>query len=347
MIVYWALLAFFSAGALLGTRADQRSVRSIGPLFVLGLIAMVILIGLRWEVGADWRAYDYMFDRAARLNFWEAIAIGDPGYQIVNWVAAQAGGDVWLVNLLCAAIFTWGLARFCSVQPDPWTAMAVAVPYLVIVVAMGYSRQAVALGVLAAGIASFLRGTSVLKFAVYVFVAALFHRTAVVAFPLVALAAQRNRFINLLVAIAASVLLYDLFLGESMDEFVSRYIRTAYASQGAAIRVAMNLLVAGVFWMAAGRLGFQGDERKLWRNFSLAAVLMLALLLALPSSTAVDRMSLYILPLQVAVLGRLPTAFGGRGGTVAALGYSFLILFVWLNFAQHARYWIPYQFVPF
>jgi hypothetical protein len=68
----------------------------------------------------------------------------------------------------------------------------------------------------------------------------------------------------------------------------------------------------------------------------------------LPSSTAVDRVSLYLMPLQLAVLVR--AALLGRSrlpGTVAVLAFSFAVQFVWLNFADNARYWVPYRIYPF
>jgi len=65
------------------------------------------------------------------------------------------------------------------------------------------------------------------------------------------------------------------------------------------------------------------------------------------ASTAVDRMALYFIPIQMVVFSRLPyllsknispniTSYG------IILGYA-LVLFVWLNYASHAKYWLPYQ----
>ena len=66
----------------------------------------------------------------------------------------------------------------------------------------------------------------------------------------------------------------------------------------------------------------------------------------LPSSTAVDRLALYVMPLQIAVLSRAPIVFGARLGTILVLSYSLAVQFVWLNFATHAKFWIPYQAYP-
>jgi hypothetical protein len=73
----------------------------------------------------------------------------------------------------------------------------------------------------------------------------------------------------------------------------------------------------------------------------------LVFLVLSPSSAAVDRISLYLIPLQIAVLGRMPLIFKSRlFGTVMVTAYCFLVEFVWLNFAQFADLWLPYQFVP-
>jgi|GEM_PF-5594608 len=67
----------------------------------------------------------------------------------------------------------------------------------------------------------------------------------------------------------------------------------------------------------------------------------------LPSSTVVDRLALYILPLQLGILSRLPgTVIGPALGWGVVVVYSFLVQFVWLNYAAHANYWVPYQFYP-
>jgi EpsG family len=346
--IYWFLFAYFAVGAIIAGSFRSEANRQPSILFTAGAIIMAVLIGLRYQVGGDWLTYQFIYERAGPLDFFDAMSIGDPGYQAVNWLAYQLGGQVWLVNSICAAIFVWGLFRFCRTQPMPWLTVLVAIPYMVIVVAMGYTRQAVALGILMAGVAAFIRNPSPFLFGIYVVAAALFHRTAVVAFPVVALATERNRIINLLVVITAAYFLYDMFLGNAMDHFVDNYIRARYSSQGAAIRVAMNMVAAGTFWLVGrNRLKFTQLEWNLWRNFSIASVISLILLIIVPSSTAVDRMSLYLIPLQVAVLARVPMAFkSDLFGTVVIAGYCFIVELVWLNFAQFANLWVPYRFFP-
>jgi hypothetical protein len=100
--------------------------------------------------------------------------------------------------------------------------------------------------------------------------------------------------------------------------------------------------------MFKGKLGFELEEYRIWRNFALASLVFTILLFVLTSSTAVDRMSLYLMPLQIAVLTRVALLGESRiPGTTAVLVYLFTVQFVWLNFAEHAQYWVPYQIYPF
>lgn len=347
MLIYWALFGYFAVGALLSRPGEGQ--RRPKPLLVIGVIVTALLIGLRYEVGGDWPNYEYWFSFAGRGDLARVLKFGDPAYQVVNWAVQQLGFEIWLVNLVCGVIFTWGLYRLCKAQPEPWLAFAVAIPYVVIVVGMGYTRQGVALGILMAGLTAFQRSPSTLRFAAYVTFAALFHKTAVVAFPLVALANPRNRIINILIVIATSVLLYDAFLGDAMDDFIQNYIKTEYSSQGAMIRIAMDVAPAILLLTFRRRFDFTESELKLWRNFALAALTLPVWLALSPSSTAVDRIALYLLPLQIVVFSRVPgrlIATVPFGRAVVILG-AIMVQFVWLNFASHADHWVPYRFYPF
>ncbi|MBA3666261.1 MAG: EpsG family protein [Sphingomonas sp.] len=346
LVVYWLLFAYFALGAVLTTNRERDQDQT--PLFFFfGMLLILLAIGLRYEVGADWQTYEFLFSFARYASLGEMMEFGDPGYQFVNWLVRQIGLEVWLVNLICAGFFTWGLTRLARAQANPWLAVLVAIPYLVVVVAMGYSRQAAAIGVLMAGLAAVQQGASTLRFLAYVAVATLFHRTALVTIPLVIFAGNRTGFLNLVAGVAGSFVLYDLFLSDSVDVYVRNYVEAEYTSQGAAVRVAMSVIPAFLFFTLRRAFDFNLHADRLWRNFSLAAFGILILLFTLASSTAVDRLALYLIPLQVAVLPRTVRLFRGQEiGTFLVLAYSFAVLFVWLNFADHSKYWLPYRIYP-
>lgn len=346
MFAYWLLLGVFAFGSLAEQPYlhFQRRHRDIGLL--LATLLLALMVGLRFQVGGDWGSYLRKYHYFAYADFDRIFAPGDPAYYWLNWAGNQLGVGIWFVNLICALIFTWGLYRLAITQPSPWLTFVVAIPYLVIVVAMGYTRQAVAIGIVMSGLARFQAHGSVLRFTVYVVAAALFHRTAVVALPLVVLGGRRKLAINLLLAAAGTVALYDALLAPAMDRLVDNYVKVDQGSQGAAIRVAMSVIPAVIFFAIRDRLGFTPRERVVWRNFALGSLSSLVGL-ALFTSTAVDRLALYLLPLQIAVIPRLSSLLLSRKlGTVLVLIYAVAIQATWLTFANNANYWLPYQFYP-
>jgi hypothetical protein len=106
----------------------------------------------------------------------------------------------------------------------------------------------------------------------------------------------------------------------------------------------MSLLPALVFLLFKQWLGFTEAEGKLWRNFSLVSIAAAVALLLSPSSTAVDRIALYLLPLQFVVLARIAGTLLSRSfGSLLIAAYTAAVLYIWLNFAANAPSWVPYR----
>ncbi len=343
MLVYWFMFLFFAVGAIreqprpMGVRKAELPLR-------FGGVVLTCLIGFRYQVGSDWFHYQQIFHDSQYKNFPDLLLDSDPSFEFLNWLAQQAGLSMWAVNLAGAVIFTWGLIRFAESQSRPWLTVLVAIPYLVIVVAMGYVRQGIAIGIMLLAITSYMNSASVLRFAVYVAIAASFHKSAVVVLPFVALANDRGRWLNVTLVVISTILIYRLFVSSAVERLGENYLQAAAESQGASIRIAMCVLPAILFVLRKNYMEFTKIEGQIWRNFSFAAFIALAGLLVSPSTTAVDRISLYIIPLQLAVLSRPRATFLSEGmGTGAIILYSGLIQFTWLTFAIHSRDWIPYR----
>jgi hypothetical protein len=277
------------------------------------------------------------------------------------------------VNLIGGAIFAVGLVVFCVNQPRPWLALAVAMPYLVIVVGMGYSRQAIALGLEMLGLLS-LRNRSTLNFVLWTILAAAFHKTAVLLLPIAALAGSSNRYWTAAWVGLTGMVLYYLLLAKDADTLVANYVGGAMQSDGAAVRLLMNAVPASILLIWGSRFSFADSEAPLWRWIAIVSLSLLGLFLIMPSaSTALDRMALYLLPLQLVVFSRLPGVFGANGNvhqqvspsifsgssmgrltvqretpaiTVAVLLYYGFVQLIWLNFATNAYAWKQYRFYP-
>lgn len=311
-------------------------------------VLFTLMIGFRYQVGADWEAYLRHYAVALGVPLSEAIGTSDPGYALLNWLSGLVGGQVYLVNLVCGAIVMAGVIGFSRRQPLPWLALLVAVPYMIMVVSMGYTRQGVALGFELLALVALMDG-HVRRFVLLVAVGALFHKSALVLLPLALLASSRNRMWTLVWVGLTGLGLGVAILAEHYERLWQDFVVAQMVSEGGPIRVAMNALPAVLLLMFRKKLAPDENERRLWvwmAIFSLACIPLIGL-----ASTAVDRVALYFMPIQLYVFSRIHRLFTGRLFKSVAvvsviLGYG-LVQWVWLNHAGHAFAWLPYQFYPF
>ncbi|WP_275270447.1 EpsG family protein [Limnobacter sp. P1] len=351
LLTYWLLFALIAWMAISHMR-PHLAIHSYrdepwNVAWVNLFLILALLIGLRHEVGGDWETYleHIEYIQGEPLDqFW---LHGDPAYVLLNWVGANVFGGVYFVNFVCALLFSWGLITFCRAQPRPWLVLAVAVPYLITVVAMGYTRQGVAIGLAMLAMVA-LNERKFRGFLIWITFAALFHKSAVILMPLAIFSGAKHRWLVILGAGITGALLFTLLLQEALDGLVSGYIVDEYQSSGAGIRIAMNVLPAVVFLCFRKRFKLPEHQESFWTWMAVGALIFVVLLAVSPSSTAVDRVALYWIPLQLFVWGRLPDALGlpGRRNpiwVILVVAYSALVLLVWLFFAGHSFLWLPYK----
>jgi len=341
------MFLYAAAAAVVNWRAHGGH-RSSKVAWGICFLLFILVVGLRHEVGGDWHNYEENYFRDLGMPLDEALSGKDPGFQFLTWISMQVGGGVYLVNFFASIFFAAGLVVFCRSQPRPWLALTVAVPYLVIVVAMGYTRQGAAIGLAMMGIVALSRHKNWL-FVVLVILAATLHKSAVILVPIAILATPKRKVWTAVWAGITAVVVYVVLLADSVDDLVLNYIDAEYSSEGAGVRVAMNIVPAVLLLVLRKRLSLPPAERNLWLLLSVFAIGCGIWLPLSSSSTAVDRLALYLIPLQMFVFARLPELLNPRpGGGIASIWVYAVVLyyatvqFVWLNFAVHSKYWVPY-----
>jgi len=227
-------------------------------------------------------------------------------------------------------------------------ALTIAVPYLLIVVGMGYIRQAAAIGLImmaAADLGRQRRWRTILELALAVG----FHATAAIILPFFALALVRRNTGAAVVVIAVGAVLIVALL-QRLPILQVNYFEAQYDSDGATVRVLMNALPSLFVLLRARRLPFQGAERNFWLLVAAANLVGLLALILSPSSTAVDRVALYFAPIQLVAFGNALRLSGFSARHVhlvriAAVVVAALVQVVWLLLATNAPSWVPYRSV--
>ena len=353
MIPYWLIFiipALFALAANpVARRNNDGTVRGgIDTLWACLFVSITFFIGVREEVGADWFTYIYHLELAQGKSYRQIFSSLEFSHWFLNKLMVDLGWGLLGVNLVYGVLFSVGLVAFARVQPRPWVALACAVPYLVIVVGMGYSRQAVAVGLTLIGLVAFRRGR-IASYIFWVLLAASFHNTAMFVFAVTALAVEKkHRIIFLIGLLVAGGLLFTIFRETVMVYIYIYAIAMLKSSDGALVRLLMNALAAGLFIYYQRAFSLSPIERRLWTLVSLTSLAFIPVYFLTELSTILDRLALYLIPLQLVTAAHLPDAFGSSGrrnnGIIFfVLLYFFAAQLVWLLFATHSKYWVPYR----
>ena len=143
----------------------------------------------------------------------------------------------------------------------------------------------------------------------------------------------------------------SLLLQKSVEHLVAGYIDSKYKSVGAVVRIAMNAVPAALFLLLRKRFQMSTAQRSFRTWMSFGALAFVLLLYVSPPSTAVERVALFWIPLQLFVWSRIPDAMGcpGTSNAVwveAVVAFNAMVYFVWLFFSTNALYCLPCQCYP-
>ncbi len=321
------------------------------PKYVFWFLILVIVIGMRHEIGGDWYNYIKMMKNIEGQNFIDSIYVSDPLFNFLIWFGGNIWGGLYIVNLVCAVLFSWALLIFCRSQKRPELALLIAIPYLVIVVSMGYVRQGVGIGL---GLLSivYLLEKKFFRFLILIFLAACFHKVSLIYFSLAVLIQYRNRFLVTLGVILLVVFFASFFAYEYILSVINQNMFGERDSKGTFVRLFMLWIPALVFLTFRKKFKFKQNEENFWTWVSVSTFFFIPLFIITDNTTIVDRLALFWIPLQIVILSRIPDAFGVNGEKNAAWVYSIIIfeaivMFVWLFFSPSSSAWLPYEFYPF
>ena len=331
MTLYWALLFLPALFAFHPVKFDEN-LRNI-VFFIFGL-CLVIIIGFRHEVGGDWFRYldtAYGIKKGVDFDF-SNFYTGDYAYRVIHWFSVNYLSGIYSTNLLSAIFFVAGLIRFSLNIPNSWISIFISIPFLVIIVSMGYTRQAAALGFIMWGLVDLMRGKNI-RFYILVFIGSFFHITALIMTFVAVLYNNSSKYLFILLLffiVLFMIGVYILFM-EQIDHMIYYYITIKFHhSSGAIARVFMSFMAAIIFFAFYKKHKEIFNDTRLWYVFSLVNIILFPS--AFYFSTFVDRIAIYFIPLQLVIFSRVPTLFA-----------YFSLLFVWIFFGKHSRFWIPYQ----
>ncbi|MFM6933011.1 MAG: EpsG family protein [Novosphingobium sp.] len=317
--------------------------------FTVFLLLYVAFGALRYQTGGDWLNYENMYDEIRLDDLPFALTFTDPLFGALMWISSALDIGLPLVYGVCCFLLGLGVIRVARQFDDPWVAVVIAVPYLLIVVGFGYVRQAAAIGLVLLAAASLVRA-STLRTGAYLVAATLFHSSAVIVLPLFMFAIAGRRKLLALGFSAIGVATFLLVLAPRLESFQAGYVDADFESTGAATRVAMGALPAIFVLIFYKRFRPPTEVRSFWLLVAMANMLAVAGLVLTSSSTAVDRIALFFSVVQMAAFGEFRRMIGAGPSTaplirIFLIGVAALIQFVWLTMADNSSFWVPYRWL--
>ncbi|WPZ31534.1 EpsG family protein (plasmid) [Sulfitobacter sp. OXR-159] len=315
-------------------------------VYYVVLLSLFLFSAFRFQVGCDWSGYYYQYLGATDID-WQLITAREPAWWALLGSIKALGFPYPVANIASSAIFFIGIHVLARRQLDPLGFLVLLFPILIINMPMSGIRQGAAIGLICIAFTAFIDRRRN-WFAIWVFVAAGFHSSALVFLLLFPLATGRYTKSRLSMAVVLAIPGVALLAGgESAEIATSRYIGSGAEAFGAVFRVGiLGLSALYFFWFV----------RKKWMpNFSydyslvsIGAIGMMLTFLLLPVSTIIaDRFGYYFIPIQTMIFARLPyLPFKFNPSLHTSLPYLGLLVvfFVWTQISGHFNQcYIPYQ----
>jgi hypothetical protein len=335
------MLAVPSSLALTGARRG-------GILLLFVALLYWLMIGFRFQVGADWNNYIHILEVKKDLPLGRLIFDREPGYGALMWATGQLGWNIIFINAVSGLVFCWGMFSVARRCPEPWIAVAIATPLLAVAFAMSGIRQALAGGIIFYLFATWEQRSTMAR-AAFVAMAMLFHFSAIFVLMFVALASRAQPVIKFggTIAIALLVLAIIKFAPDSMDAYSRLYVagEEKMSAPGAVVQVGIVAIAAGLYLINRRRWAELVGDSELIRNLAWGSVALLPMILI--SSVGAYRLALYLWPMAMYIYSgypRLIVAGTGRAFyRVALVGVSFAMLVGWLQLANNSLPWWPYR----
>ena len=350
MIIYWF---FFTVSAffLITDNKNKKSDYFFKPFFYFLLL---IFIGFRHEIGGDWDNYIEVYESITLRDVIAQNFKSDFAYNILLFICKNLNLGIYGVNTICGAIVLFSVHLICSLNKNYWICFLILLPYLILVVSTGYTRQSVSIALSIIGIYYLIKDDkyfqNYLYCAFYILLALLFHKSAIIMLIFII------PFLNLYV-IALGFIFSLLSLGFLLEYFqaevrriMDQYIYINMISRGAILRSAVILPSLVFHFLASQYKIYTRNERKIFNIFSILVILFLILIFINPL-TILDRFALYLLPISAILYSKFAYVLVDELNIIiykiVIILFVLFQMFVWFHFSVHKSYWVPYKSLIF
>jgi hypothetical protein len=322
--------------------------------WIINSLLLFVFIGFRYGIN-DWFLYESMFENIHRTNnineAIKKIGQGDIGFILLNYFVKSLGFEFQFLNIIIATFCIFCLTKFAYREENPWLVIVISIPIVIIIIFMGFVRQGIAFSFLLLGFL-YLIEKKIIKFAITVFLATLFHKSAL--FFIIFLISKYEfkniwKIIIIIFFILIFVLLYIFLKRDVFHIYFYYYLgfgKEEFGYFGAYSRIFLNLLPSIIFLIKPKFFSSNSIELRLLFFLSISVILLCFLVTV--QTLFIDRINYYFVILQLVIYSRIYTKINSQKlKKIYALMlslYSILITLIWFSFGKTSHAWLPYKF---
>ena len=309
----------------------------------------LIILGLRYNIGNDWHAYQNNFYEDLDTKF---ILFNLHSNYFFDFISNPNlyFGSFEAYNLITSLIFLIGLFIFSYFQQDKIFAITISYPYLLLFVGMGYIRQSICISLFLIAITLIFR-KKLFYGLIFILLSLLTHKMIIISCLILLFSFKFTNYKSLMKLILFFLpLVFLLFFFTGYLGYMVKFYMTEanyFSSTGVNIRIILSLFPALVlFFKTKDSYIFTKFESRFFKNS--AYFLFLLIPLSFFFSTAVDRLLIFTSLSYVYIYAFSNMSFYTSNILKIFLKPLTLVLLIiylniWLLYSEYSSFWLPYE----
>lgn len=363
-MIYVIVLLGFLLHSISAEKSPQGSCRASclkGGLIntrIAPALFLTVFIGMRFEVGADWAAYQSNFHKYAEMPFLAGLGeLREFGWAFLMRLFSTLGSGFTLPQLFCAAVLVFGIFSFSKIYGCFSTNIVALFPTGIVMLGMGFTKQSLSVGLMFLSLS--WMNTAKNRVIPTLIVATLIHRAALL--PLIQVffskpissygwqwirgGKEYQMRYAAIAGIGAMLLIMAYQIVQVSPEDIRNYLVSDYTSRGLWPRHS-SLLLAAVYIVRC-RLTSKDCIPTIYLVMALSSIGLFGISIIVGPLAMIDRLLYFQLPMLVFGVNVFMTRSENAAQRVRRTLFvgllSLCILSGWLFFGSYAYYWVPYR----
>lgn len=298
--------------------------------YIVAICVLIFVAGFRYRVGTDFGGYYLSYDRYAKEFFEHLITLDEPGFRFICWITVLLKGNGTTAIFLSTAITVFLFLKTIYKNTD----CLVTATLLYVFLGCWHGsfngvRQYLASAVIFSGI-RFIKEKKFWKYALIVFIAFLFHKSAILMIFAYFVAHNKINLKNIIILVLASLIVLASFT--EVVEITGFILQEDLSDEGTYLTATVNVfrvLVAiapAVFFLIVYWKKEMTAEQRMWLNL---LILNGIIMLATSNSTYFARMGIYTDTFTAIAIPELSKKFGFKNRIIIKSMILLLYMVFW------------------